>query len=62
MKYSVKVYRTMKEMTQEQAAEKVGVTTATWNAWEQSFGKVKLKNADKVAKVLGVKLDDIFFE
>lgn len=61
MKYTLKELRAKHNMTQEMAAEKLGVSTQTYNAWEQDFGRVKTRNANKVAKLFDVKLDEIFF-
>ena len=57
--YTLKELRARKNITQRQAAEKLGVSTQTYNSWESDFGRVKLKAALKVAEFYGVKLDQI---
>jgi putative transcriptional regulator len=48
------------EMTQEQLAEKVGVTRQTINAIESSKYSPTLELAFKIAQVFGVPLDEVF--
>ena len=59
MKYSIKELRARKNWKQAECAEKVGTSATTWNAWEQDFSKVKLRDAVKVADIFGVTLDEI---
>jgi len=48
------------EMTQEELAEKVGVTRQTINAIESSKYSPTLELAFKIAQVFGVPLDEVF--
>jgi DNA-binding XRE family transcriptional regulator len=59
LKYSIKELRARINKTQAECASMVPTSPQTWNAWEQDFSKVKLRDAVKVAKVLGVTLDDV---
>lgn len=61
MRYSLKELRARKGLNQSETAEKLGVSTQTYNAWEADFGMVKIRNAIKIANLFGVKVDDIFF-
>nr|WP_315021754.1 helix-turn-helix transcriptional regulator [uncultured Aminipila sp.] len=61
MKYSLKELRAKNDWTQEETAVKLNVSTQTYNAWENDFGKVKARNAKRVADLFNVKIDDIFF-
>lgn len=59
MQYTLKELRARKNWTQQQTAEALGISTQTYNAWESDFGKVKIRAAYNVAKLFGVKLDQI---
>lgn len=61
MQYTLKELRARKNWTQQEAAEKLGISTQTYNSWESDFGKVKIRAAAKVASLYGVKLDQIAF-
>ena len=60
-KITLEELRFKKRMTQEQVAKEIGISTQTYNSWEKDFGKVKIRNAQKIANFYGVKLDEIFF-
>lgn len=57
--YTLKELRARKDMTQSQVAEKLGVSTQTYNSWEADFGKVKIRAACEIARIFGVKVDQI---
>ena len=59
LKYSIKELRARKNWTQAECAAKVGTSPQSWNAWEQDFSKVRLRDAVKVANLFGVTLDEI---
>ena len=59
MQYTLKELRARKNWTQQQTAEALGISTQTYNAWESDSGKVKIRAASNVAKLFGVKLDQI---
>ena len=61
MTYTLKELRARKGWTQAETAERLEISTQTYNAWEMDFGKVKARNGAKVAKIFGVKIDEIFF-
>ena len=59
MKFTVRELRARHRITQAQMAEKLGISIGCYNNWENNFWKVKTKDADRIAKILNVKLDDI---
>lgn len=61
MKNNIKVYRAMHDLTQERLAERVGVTRQTINAIEKDKYDPSLELAFKIAKLFGVKVEDVFF-
>ncbi|MBA3723396.1 MAG: helix-turn-helix transcriptional regulator [Candidatus Levybacteria bacterium] len=52
--------RKNKDITQERLAEMVGVSTGYIGFIEQGQRMPSIKTADKLARVLGVKLSDLF--
>lgn len=60
MKNTVKVERAKKDMTQAQLAEKIGVSRQTINAIETQDYVPSVVLALKIAKLFGVKVNDIF--
>jgi putative transcriptional regulator len=48
------------EMTQQELAERIGVTRQTVNAIEQGKYSPSLEVAFKIARVFGVTLDEVF--
>lgn len=61
MKYTLKELRARKNVTQQQAANDLGVSTTTYNAWEQNIANVAVSKVQAVADYYGVTLNDIFF-
>ncbi len=60
MKNKLKVFRAMHDLTQEDLADKMGVTRQTINAIEKSKYNPSLELAFKLARLFGVKIEDIF--
>lgn len=60
MKNKLKVFRAIHDLTQENLAEKVGVTRQTINAIEKSKYNPSLELAFKLARLFDVKIEDIF--
>jgi putative transcriptional regulator len=56
----IRELRTLRDMTQQQLADQVGVTRQTVIAIEQDKYSPSLETAFKVAKVLGVSLEQCF--
>ena len=51
----------MHNLTQESLAEKVGVTRQTINAIKKDKYDPSLELAFKIARLFGVKIEDVFF-
>ena len=60
MKNNIKVYRAMHELTQEQLAEKIGVSRQTVVAIESNKYLPSLGLAFKIADLFKKKVEDIF--
>lgn len=60
MKNRLKVYRAMHDLTQEELAEKLGVTRQTIIAIESNKYLPSLGLAFKIANLFKVKIEDIF--
>jgi putative transcriptional regulator len=60
MKNKLKVFRAMHDLTQEQLADKIGVTRQTIIAIESNRYLPSLGLAFKIAGLLKVKIEDIF--
>jgi putative transcriptional regulator len=60
MKNKLKVYRAMHNLTQEQLAEKIGVTRQTIIAIEANKYLPSLRLAFKMAELFDVTIEDIF--
>jgi len=62
MKNKLKVYRAMHDLTQEELANKLGVTRATINAIEKERYDPSLRLAFKIARFFEVAIETIFTE
>lgn len=60
VKNNIKVYRAMHDLTQENLAEKVGVTRQTIHAIEKGKYDPSLDLAFKLARLFNVSIEDIF--
>lgn len=60
MKNQLKVYRAMRNLTQEELAKRLQVTRATINAVENGRYDPSLKLAFQIAKFFKVTIEDIF--
>ena len=60
MQSNIKLYREMKRMTRPALAKKVGVQWETIKAYEVKGATPSLKVAYRIAKVLGVKIEDLY--
>lgn len=61
MQLSIKAARVNANLTQQELAEAVGVTTQTINSWENGRREPKVSQAKVLCETLGVRMDDIFF-
>ena len=62
MKNKLKVYRAMHDLTQEELANKLGVTRATINAIERGRFDPSLRLAFRIARFFEVTIETIFIE
>jgi len=60
MKNNIKVYRAIHDLTQENLAEKVGVTRQTIHAIEKGKYDPSLDLAFKLSRLFNVSIEDIF--
>jgi len=60
MKNKIKVYRAIHNLTQENLAEKVGVTRQTINAIEKEKYDPSLDLAFKLSRLFNASIEDIF--
>lgn len=60
MKNKIKIYRAMSNLTQEQLADKTGVSRQTVIAIESNKYLPSLRLAFKIAKLFKVNIEDIF--
>jgi len=58
----IRVYRAMREMSQEKLARKVGVTRQTINAIENNKYIPTLSLAYKIAEVFGKSVEEVFIK
>lgn len=59
--FSLKELRARKNKTQAQVANDLGISTQTYNAWEQDISNVAISKVMAVAEYFGVKLSEISF-
>lgn len=60
-KLTLKQHRLMRDLTQGQMADKIGVHINTYNSWEKEPQKISIEKAKKIARTLGISIDEIFF-
>lgn len=60
-KMTLKVLRTIADMTQEQVADALGVSRATYIKWERYETYPDAKQLVKLADVFGCSLDHFYF-
>ncbi|HNR58117.1 MAG: helix-turn-helix transcriptional regulator [Methanothrix sp.] len=60
MRNKIKVYRAIFDLTQEELAKKLGVTRQTIIAIEKDKYNPSLDLAFKMARIFGVKIEEIF--
>ena len=60
-KLTVKQHRLIREISQEEMAEKVGVHVQTYRAWEENPEKISIAKAKKIAAAFNISINEIFF-
>ena len=59
---TLSIKRDEKQLSQEELARKIGVSTSTISMWESGKRTPPLKKAKKLADFFNVKIEDIFFD
>ncbi len=60
-KFTLKELRAKKNWTQQETAEKLGISAQTYNEREKEISGVAIGKVQAVADLFGVKLGQIFF-
>lgn len=58
---TLKQHRLIREITQIQMAEKIGVHVHTYSTWEENPEKISIEKAKKIAEALSLSVNEIFF-
>lgn len=58
--YSLKELRARKNMTQQEIADKIGVSVQTYNAWEKDVSNVAIGKVKALADFFEVTIGEIF--
>lgn len=61
MDLTVKQWRMLKDLSQEQMAERIGIHRNTYASWEENPGTISISNALTIADALDVSVDSIIF-
>lgn len=61
MKLTLREWRRLKEVSQEEMAKACGVHVNTYRTWEEKPSMIKLTDARTIAERLEITLDDIIF-
>lgn len=62
MQFSLKELRARMGWTQAETAKKLGVSTQTYNAWENNLSNVKISRAMAIAELFQVPLSELKFD
>jgi len=62
IRLTLREWRLAREKTVEDMADACGVHANTYRAWERDPDCISVGNAKIIAKVLGLTVNDIFFE
>ncbi len=60
MKNKIKVFRAMRDMTQEELADTIRVTRRTINSIERGKYNPSIEVAHRIAKTFGVTIEEVF--
>lgn len=60
--FTVRQWRKVKEITQEDMANRLGVHVNTYQNWEKEPEKITIANAVKIAEIFGVSMNEISFK
>ena len=59
MRLTLREWRRVKEMSQEEMANVCGVHLNTYRAWEENPAEIRLSKANLIADALGISITDI---
>lgn len=62
MSLTLREWRRVKEITQEDMAKKLNIHVNTYQKWEKEPGKICFDKAVEISEILNVSLDDISFK
>lgn len=60
-KFTLKQWRGIREMSQKDISERLGVHINTYQNWEKEPGKIKVEQAQRLAEVFQTPIDAIDF-
>lgn len=60
-KFTLKSARMFRDLTQQEMADSLGVHCNTYAEWEKHPEKVRIKDAEKIALVLEMPMNAIFY-
>lgn len=61
MKLTLEEWRRVKNISQNQMADLLGIHVNTYRAWEEDPEKIRLSKAVLIAEKLDISMDDILF-
>jgi len=59
-KLTIKQHRLIREISQEEMADKIGIHVQTYRAWEEKPEKISIAKAKKIAAVFNISISEIF--
>lgn len=61
VRLSIRAWRRARRISKEKMATLLGVHTNTYSRWEGNPKDISVINAERIAKILGVRFEDINF-
>lgn len=61
MNITIKAARVNKDLSQSDVAHLLGMSLGTYQRLESNLGEMRLKHARRLAEILGVGIDSLFF-
>lgn len=59
---TLKKARILADLTQADVAKSLEIHPITYSNWEKNPDEISIKNAKKIAKILGRSVDELFFK
>lgn len=60
--FTLKQWRRLKDITQEEMAKRLNIHINTYQNWEKEPGNITVSNAANIARILEVSPNEILFE